>query len=93
MEAALAELGLEDLTKEAEDDKDFFVEKGEAFPSRHSAQQCADDIALLFIDEEDIFGSDFESTDEETAQADVDAGDKAVDEEEKRARKVRLNAI
>jgi vacuolar protein sorting-associated protein 72 len=93
MEAALAELGLEDLTKEAEDDKDFFVEKGEAFPSRNSAQQCADDIALLFVDEEDIFGSDFESTDEETAQADVDAGDKAVDEEEKRARKVRLNAI
>jgi len=93
MEAALAELGLEDLTKEAEDDKDFFVEKGEAFPSRHSAQQCADDIALLFIDEEDIFGSDFESTDEETAQADVDAGDKAVDEEEKRARKVRLNVL
>ena len=93
MEAALAELGLEDLTKEAEDDKDFFVEKGEAFPSRHSAQQCADDIALLFVDEEDIFGSDFESTDEETAQADVDAGDKAVDEEEKRARKVRLNVL
>lgn len=28
MEAALAELGLEDLTKEAEDDRDFFVEKG-----------------------------------------------------------------
>lgn len=28
MEAALAELALEDLTKEAEDDKDFFVEKG-----------------------------------------------------------------
>jgi len=41
------------------------------------------------VDEEDIFGSDFESTDEEAAQADVDAGDKAVDEEEKRARKVR----
>jgi len=28
MEAALAELGLEDLAKEAEDDKEFFVEKG-----------------------------------------------------------------
>lgn len=28
MEAALAELGLEDLTKETEDDKDFFMEKG-----------------------------------------------------------------
>lgn len=28
MEAALAELGLEDLNKEIEDDKEFFVEKG-----------------------------------------------------------------
>jgi hypothetical protein len=45
------------------------------------------------VDEEDIFGSDFESTDEETAQADVDAGDKAVDEEEKRARKVRSTLL
>ncbi|KZP28229.1 hypothetical protein FIBSPDRAFT_817483 [Athelia psychrophila] len=66
MEAALAELGLEDLTKDIEDDKDFFVEK----------------------EEEDIFGSDFESTDEETAQVDADAGEKGVDEEEQRARKV-----
>ncbi|KAF7978968.1 hypothetical protein HWV62_44211 [Athelia sp. TMB] len=65
MEAALAELGVEDLTKDVEDDKDFFVEK----------------------DEEDIFGSDFESTDEEAAQGDVDAGEKGVDEEEQRARK------
>jgi vacuolar protein sorting-associated protein 72 len=47
----------------------------------------ADDGAI-FADEEDIFGSDFESTDEEAAQADDDAGDKAVDEEEKRARMV-----
>lgn len=39
-------------------------------------------------DEEDIFGSDFESTDEETAQADVAVGDQAVDDEEKTARKV-----
>lgn len=29
MEAALAELGLEDLAKEAEDDNEFFVEKGQ----------------------------------------------------------------
>lgn len=28
MEAALAEMAMEDLSKEAEDDKDFFVEKG-----------------------------------------------------------------
>lgn len=40
------------------------------------------------IDEEDIFGSDFESTDEEGAQDDAEAGDKVVHEEEKRARKV-----
>jgi hypothetical protein len=46
--------------------------------------------AILRVDEEDIFGSDFESTDEETAQADVDTGEKTVDDEEKRARKVRI---
>ncbi|KAG6840715.1 hypothetical protein C0991_004858 [Blastosporella zonata] len=38
-------------------------------------------------DEEDVFGSDFESTDEEAAQEDADIGDKATQEEEKRARK------
>ncbi|KAG5643812.1 hypothetical protein DXG03_009588 [Asterophora parasitica] len=38
-------------------------------------------------DEEDVFGSDFESTDEEAAQEDAEAGDKAVQEEERRARK------
>ncbi|KAF5376895.1 hypothetical protein D9615_007200 [Tricholomella constricta] len=38
-------------------------------------------------DEEDVFGSDFESTDEEAAQEDIDVGDKAVQEEERRARK------
>jgi vacuolar protein sorting-associated protein 72 len=90
MEAALAELGLEDLTKEAEDDKDFFVERGESpSPGRNSTWHGADDYTNAYVDEEDIFGSDFESTDEETAQAEVDAGDKALDEEEKRAQKVR----
>ena len=85
MEAALAELGIEDLAKEAEDDKDFFVEKGQLF-ILNFVVLCPDAVC---IDEEDIFGSDFESTDEETAQADVDAGDIAVNDEEKRARKVR----
>ena len=42
----------------------------------------------LHIDEEGIFGSDFESTDEETAQAEADAEEKGVDVEEQRARKV-----
>jgi hypothetical protein len=49
--------------------------------------------AILRVDEEDIFGSDFESTDEETAQADVDTGEKTVDDEEKRARKVRIFSL
>ncbi|KAG6874140.1 hypothetical protein C0995_005557 [Termitomyces sp. Mi166 len=38
-------------------------------------------------EEEDVFGSDFESTDEEAAQEDADAGEKVVQDEEKRARK------
>ncbi|KAG6916920.1 hypothetical protein DXG01_004681 [Tephrocybe rancida] len=38
-------------------------------------------------DEEDVFGSDFESTDEEAAQDDADVGDKVAQEEERRARK------
>ncbi|OCH94217.1 hypothetical protein OBBRIDRAFT_770274 [Obba rivulosa] len=39
-------------------------------------------------DEEDVFGSDFESTDEEAAQEDVDmVAEKVVREEEKRSRK------
>lgn len=45
-------------------------------------------LTLRHPDEEDIFGSDFESTDEETGQIDEQAGEKAVDEEEKRNRKV-----
>lgn len=42
------------------------------------------------VDEVDVFESDFESTDEEAVQEDVDAGDKAVYEEDKRARKVSI---
>lgn len=42
------------------------------------------------IDEEDIFESDFASTDEEANQDDLDAGEKSVHDEEKSARKVIL---
>lgn len=35
-----------------------------------------------------MFESDFESTDEEAAKDDEEAGDKIVDDEERRARKV-----
>ena len=42
-------------------------------------------------DEQDAFESDFESTDEEAAQEDVDAAaEKMIREEEKKTRKVRL---
>ncbi|KAG1741783.1 YL1 nuclear protein-domain-containing protein [Suillus paluster] len=64
MEAALAELAVEEIN-EAEEDIDFVNDK----------------------DEEDIFESDFASTDEEAAAEDVDTGEKAVEDEEKRARR------
>lgn len=41
------------------------------------------------LEEEDIFESDFASTDEEAAQEDVDEGDRAAREEERKERKVR----
>ncbi|KAG0703485.1 YL1 nuclear protein-domain-containing protein [Suillus ampliporus] len=64
MEAALAELAVEEVN-EAEEDIDFVNDK----------------------DEEDIFESDFASTDEEAAAEDVDTGEKTVEDEERRARK------
>ncbi|KAH7910015.1 YL1 nuclear protein-domain-containing protein [Hygrophoropsis aurantiaca] len=64
MEAALAELALED-PKDLEEDNDFVNDK----------------------EEEDIFESDFASTDEEAAQEDIDTGDNAVREDERRERK------
>ncbi|KAG9223527.1 hypothetical protein PLEOSDRAFT_172873 [Pleurotus ostreatus PC15] len=66
MEMALAEMGIDDFSKDQDDDRDFHVEK----------------------DEEDIFESDFDSTDEEAPQTGVEAGEQLVEEEEKRARKL-----
>ncbi|KIJ45228.1 hypothetical protein M422DRAFT_779135 [Sphaerobolus stellatus SS14] len=63
MQAALAEMSVEELTHDAEEDTDF-VSK---------------------VDEEDVFESDFASTDDE--QEDEEAGEKALEEEEKRARR------
>ncbi|KAH0838868.1 YL1 nuclear protein-domain-containing protein [Lanmaoa asiatica] len=40
-----------------------------------------------WVEEEDVFESDFASTDEEAAQEDVDEGDKTMMEEERRVRK------
>ncbi|KAJ8517260.1 hypothetical protein ONZ45_g5533 [Pleurotus djamor] len=64
MELALAELGLEDLSKDPEEDRDFHVDK----------------------EEEDVFESDFESTDDEAQQVDGEP-EKQVQEEEKKEHK------
>jgi YL1 nuclear protein len=45
---------------------------------------------LISVEEEDMFESDFESTDEEAAKEEDEAGDRAVHDEEKRARKVSI---
>ncbi|KAF7784822.1 transcriptional regulator family: YL1 nuclear protein [Agaricus bisporus var. burnettii] len=65
MEAALAEMALDDSTKDLDDDKEFINER----------------------DEEDMFESDFASTDEEAEQGDPDAGEKVFHDEEKSARR------
>ncbi|PPQ98974.1 hypothetical protein CVT24_003470 [Panaeolus cyanescens] len=65
MEAALAEMALEDANKDLDDDKEFFVEN----------------------DEQDEFGSDFESTDEEAEKVVEAGGETEVVEEERRVRK------
>ncbi|KAN0121360.1 YL1 nuclear domain containing protein [Russula decolorans] len=72
MEAALAELSIEDVKDEA-DDRDFIIVR----------------------DEEDVFGSDFESTDEEaeTAQQTADAGERQVRAEERKEKKAGQNRV
>jgi 16S rRNA G527 N7-methylase RsmG len=84
MEAALAELSIEDVKDEA-DDKDFIIVRGEY--SLHIPHTLSLHIAA---DEEDVFGSDFESTDEEadTAQQTADAGEIQVRAEERKEKKV-----
>jgi len=84
MEAALAELSIEDVKDEA-DDRDFIIVKGEYslhIPYTHSLH--------IVADEEDVFGSDFESTDSEaeTARQTADAGERQVRAEERKEKKV-----
>ncbi|GJJ13860.1 hypothetical protein Clacol_008117 [Clathrus columnatus] len=63
MQAALAEMNVDELAQDAEEDVDFVVK----------------------VDEEDVFESDFASTEEE--EADEEAGEKVLEEEERLARK------
>jgi hypothetical protein len=84
MEAALAELSIEDVKDEA-DDRDFIIVRGDYsldIPHTHSLH--------IVADEEDVFESDFESTDEEaeTAQQTADAGERQVKAEERKEKKV-----
>ncbi|KIJ58721.1 hypothetical protein HYDPIDRAFT_171155, partial [Hydnomerulius pinastri MD-312] len=81
MELALAELALEE--PEVEEDLDFINDKDPvAYRAFH-----------YLTEEEDVFESDFASTDEEAAQEDVDAGDKAVQDEERRERKTARSRV
>jgi hypothetical protein len=84
MEAALAELSIEDV-KDETDDRDFIIVRGEY--SFHIAHTLS---LHIIADEEDVFESDFESTDDEaeTAQQTADAGERQVRAEERKEKKV-----
>ena len=83
MDAALAEFKAEELGQDVEEDNDFVVVLG-TFTIVCVIFQCH----LRCTDEQDAFESDFESTDEEGAQEDVDASaEKMIKEEERKIRK------
>lgn len=85
MEAALAEMALDDASRDLDDDNDFVNDKG----IYHSPGNIITLISSVFLsDEQDMFESDFESTDEEAARDGTEIGDKDVQEEEKRERRV-----
>lgn len=84
MEAALAELSIEDVKDEV-DDKDFIIVRGGYFfhiPHTFTLH--------IVADEEDVFESDFESTDEEAeaVQQPADAGERQLRAEERKEQKV-----
>ena len=83
MEAALAEITFDDA-KDVEDDNDFVNDKGAVI--RLTLLVVISDFHAV---EEDIFGSDFESTDDEAEKV-GEAGENEVIYEERRIRKVRL---
>ena len=84
MELALAEFAREDSTVELDDDIDFEELKGDTYPHLLRPRPLTIDSGL---DEEEIFDSDFMSTDEDEAQDD-ETSEKRIQEEEKRSRKV-----
>jgi vacuolar protein sorting-associated protein 72 len=87
MEAALAEMAIDTIGKDVEDDIEFVNDKGLLLSRLFTLESPHWGI----VDEEDVFESDFESTDEEAAKEDEEAGDRAVQDEEKKARKARIS--
>lgn len=87
MEAALAEFRAEDVGMDIEGDVDFVIEKGKPCCTVRTSSRLT---LQARIDEEDAFESDFESTDEEANQEDVDyAAEKMIIHEERSMQKVR----
>jgi vacuolar protein sorting-associated protein 72 len=83
MEAALAEMALDATNKDLDDDKEFVNDKG--CPPYISFSIFPD---IVVTDEQDVFESDFASTDEEADHEGEDAGEQAVYDEERSARRV-----
>ncbi|PPQ78808.1 hypothetical protein CVT25_010677 [Psilocybe cyanescens] len=95
MEAALAEMALDDANKDLDDDNDFVNDKGMLDNGRLYSKYLTVQ-AHNPLDEEDIFGSDFESTDEEAEKQANEAGENEVINEErmvKKAARTRLEKI
>lgn len=90
MELALAELALEE-PQQPEEDVEFVIDKGKFFPIHITPFQVQVILAPCHsVEEEDVFESDFASTDEEAAQEGIEEDDKGVLEEERRERKVNI---
>lgn len=90
MEAALAEMNIDDLMQDVEEDVDF-ISKGTVRYRFLSLCLLAHKIHVVG-EEEDAFESDFASTEEEVEE-DEEAGEKRIEEEEKQARRVGKDSV
>ena len=90
MEAVMAEMAVEEEKQDIEDDNDFVNDKGEptTTPSLFLCSPSYLPRTSWDLVEEDIFGSDFESTDEEAEKEAQEAGETEVFNEERKVKKV-----
>lgn len=86
MEAALAEMALDDI-KDVEDDNDFVNDKGTVV---WLTSICSWFLIFIPVEEDILFASDFESTDEEAEKVVGEAGENEIIDEERRIRKVNV---